>query len=74
MALGCGLLVGLERERRKGDGDDRAAAGVRSFTVATLAGALAHAIGPAALGVGRPGRVAGRGNVRVSSSLPLASK
>jgi hypothetical protein len=40
VALGCGLLVGLERERRKGEGDDRAAAGVRSFSVAALLGAL----------------------------------
>jgi hypothetical protein len=27
VALGIGLLVGIERERRKGDGDRRAAAG-----------------------------------------------
>ncbi len=59
MALGCGLLVGLERERRKGEGDDRAAAGVRSFTVATLAGALAQAIGPVALVVVGAALVAG---------------
>lgn len=49
VALGCGLLIGLERERRKGEGDDRAAAGVRSFTIAALAGALAQASGMAAL-------------------------
>lgn len=42
VALGCGLLVGLERERRKGEGDDRAAAGVRSFSVAALLGALSE--------------------------------
>lgn len=41
VALGCGLLVGLERERRKGDGPDRDVAGLRTFTVAALAGALA---------------------------------
>ena len=44
MALGCGLLVGLERERRKGRGTDRAAAGVRTFTIAALLGALAQGI------------------------------
>ena len=37
VALGAGLLVGLERERRKGQGDDRQAAGLRTFTVAALA-------------------------------------
>ncbi len=44
VALGCGLLIGLERERRKGEGDDRAAAGVRSFSIAALIGALAEAL------------------------------
>jgi uncharacterized membrane protein (DUF4010 family) len=44
VALGCGLLVGLERERRKGQGADRAAAGVRSFSIAALLGALAQAV------------------------------
>ncbi|RZU02579.1 MgtC/SapB family protein [Rivibacter subsaxonicus] len=44
VALGCGLLIGIERERRKGQGDDRAAAGVRSFAVAALAGALAQSL------------------------------
>lgn len=41
VALGCGLLVGLERERRKGRGPEREVAGLRSFAVAALAGALA---------------------------------
>ena len=40
-AAGCGLLMGIERERRKGDGPDRALAGVRSFTLASLSGAAA---------------------------------
>ena len=47
VALGVGLLVGLERERRKGRGAGRAAAGIRTFTLASLAGALA-------LGIGQP--------------------
>ncbi len=41
VALGCGLLVGLERERRKGQGPQREVAGLRSFAVAALSGALA---------------------------------
>jgi uncharacterized membrane protein (DUF4010 family) len=43
-ALGCGLLMGIERERRKGQGPQRALAGVRSFTLAALAGACAALI------------------------------
>jgi uncharacterized membrane protein (DUF4010 family) len=43
VALGVGLLVGLERERRKGHGAGRAAAGVRTFIIAALGGALAAA-------------------------------
>ena len=31
VALGSGLLIGLERERRKGEGPTRRAAGIRSF-------------------------------------------
>ena len=49
VALGIGLLIGAERERRKGDGPQRAAAGIRSFTVAALAGAIGQALGGAAL-------------------------
>lgn len=44
VALGAGLLVGLERERRKGQGDDRQAAGLRTFTVAALAGGVAQSL------------------------------
>ena len=40
VALGIGLLVGLERERRKGEGPTRGAAGLRTFAVASLAGAI----------------------------------
>ncbi len=39
VALGLGLLVGLERERSKGQGSARRSAGVRSFAIAALAGA-----------------------------------
>lgn len=44
VALGAGLLIGIERERRKGRGDDREAAGLRTFAVTSLAGALAQAL------------------------------
>ncbi|PKO45313.1 MAG: hypothetical protein CVU30_00265 [Betaproteobacteria bacterium HGW-Betaproteobacteria-3] len=45
VALGCGLLIGIERERRKGEGPQRAPAGVRSFALAALAGATAMLLG-----------------------------
>lgn len=41
LALGIGLLIGLDRERRKGDGPDRRAAGIRSFALVAFSGALA---------------------------------
>ena len=40
VAIGIGLLIGAERERRKGRGLKRGAAGVRTFTFAAFAGAL----------------------------------
>lgn len=47
VALGCGLLMGVERERRKGRGPRRGVAGVRSFALAALMGALAMVLQPA---------------------------
>jgi uncharacterized membrane protein (DUF4010 family) len=49
VALGIGLLIGLERERRKGEGARRIAAGIRTFAVASLLGAAAAWVGGAAL-------------------------
>ncbi len=43
-ALGSGLLIGLERERNKGSGRHREPAGLRTFTLVALAGALAQAL------------------------------
>ena len=40
IAIGIGLLIGAERERRKGCGAVRGAAGVRTFAIAAFAGAL----------------------------------
>lgn len=45
VALGVGLLIGVERERRKGSGADRRPAGLRSFVVVAVTGALAQALG-----------------------------
>jgi uncharacterized membrane protein (DUF4010 family) len=45
IALGIGLLIGADRERRKGEGPSRAAAGIRTFTVSALIGAAAATIG-----------------------------
>jgi len=40
VAIGIGMLIGSERERRKGSGPERGAAGVRTFALAAFAGAL----------------------------------
>ena len=45
VALGVGLLIGIDRERNKGDGSTRQAAGLRTFTLASLLGATAMAVG-----------------------------
>jgi uncharacterized membrane protein (DUF4010 family) len=49
VALGIGLMLGVERERSKGAGPDRAAAGVRTFMLFSLLGAVADWIGGAGL-------------------------
>lgn len=43
-ALGSGLLIGLERERHKRRGPHREPAGLRTFTLAAVGGALAQAL------------------------------
>ena len=45
VALGVGLLIGIDRERKKGEGPGRGAAGLRTFTLASLAGASGAAAG-----------------------------
>ena len=40
VALGIGLLIGTERERNKGTGPDRSPAGIHTFTIASLLGAV----------------------------------
>lgn len=49
VALGIGLLVGVERERSKGTGARRAPAGIRTFALLSLAGALSELIGGSGL-------------------------
>ena len=44
-ALAIGLLIGAERERRKGEGPSRSPAGIRTFAVASLTGAVSVIIG-----------------------------
>ena len=45
VALGIGLLTGAERERRKGEGPLRSPAGIRTFAVTSLAGAVSFMAG-----------------------------
>lgn len=45
VALAVGFLIGIERERSKGEGPNRAVAGLRTFTLIALAGALGLWIG-----------------------------
>lgn len=45
VALGIGLLIGAERERRKGTGPSRSPAGIRTFAVASLVGAISFIVG-----------------------------
>src|SRR5271165_6314068 len=45
VALGIGLLIGSERERRKGSGPSRSPAGIRTFAISSLAGAISFTAG-----------------------------
>lgn len=44
VALGAGLLIGIERERRKGDGATRDFAGVRTFAIAAIMGTVTQSL------------------------------
>lgn len=44
-ALAIGLLMGAERERRKGAGPGRSPAGIRTFAVAALLGGISYRLG-----------------------------
>jgi len=45
LALGLGLLIGIERERLKGEGTNRKFAGIRTFTIASLLGYISMSSG-----------------------------
>ena len=45
VALGIGLLIGAERERRKGAGPRRGPAGIRTFTISSILGAISLQLG-----------------------------
>lgn len=49
VAFGIGLLIGAERERRKGQGSARRAAGIRTFTICSVLGAVAMLLGDTTL-------------------------
>lgn len=51
VALGAGLLIGVEREQHKADHAGRMAAGVRTLALVSLSGAVAALLGPLAIGV-----------------------
>lgn len=52
VAFGCGLLIGIERERVKGIGPQRRFVGVRSFVLVSLLAALAQTLDHALVVVG----------------------
>ena len=64
-AVGVGALIGAERERRKGSGPARSPAGIRTFTITSISGAVAFALG----GVGLLAVVTGSVAVMVISSV-----
>jgi uncharacterized membrane protein (DUF4010 family) len=47
VSLGIGMLLGVERERRKGEGPERSAAGVRTFALVGLLGGVTWHLGGA---------------------------
>ena len=49
VALGIGLLLGVERERRKGRGPARGPAGIRTFALVALLGGLSYRVGGVAV-------------------------
>jgi len=49
VALGVGLLLGVERERHKGQGPEREPAGIRTFALVALLGGLSYRVGGVAV-------------------------
>lgn len=73
VALGVGLLLGVERERRQRRPADRGSAGVRTFALVGLLGGLGYRVGGVAVtavALGVVGVVALAGYVRTSDADP----
>jgi uncharacterized membrane protein (DUF4010 family) len=73
VSLGVGTLLGVERERRKGEGSHRGAAGVRTFALVGLAGGISWRVGgvvTAAVALGFVGVAALLGYVRSEEEDP----
>jgi len=73
VALGIGLLLGVERERHKGRGAGRREAGVRTFALVGLLGGLSIAVGgeaTAAVALGFVGLAAVAGYLRRGGDDP----
>jgi uncharacterized membrane protein (DUF4010 family) len=73
VALGIGLLLGVERERHKGRGAGRREAGIRTFALVGLLGGLSFAVGgaaTAAVALGFVGLAAVAGYVRRGGDDP----
>ena len=73
LALGVGLLIGVERERRKGTGPGRDPAGIRTFALTGLLGGIAAQVGGVAVvavGLGFVGLAALAGYLRDEGSDP----
>lgn len=51
VAVGCGLLIGIEREQHHAERAARAVAGVRTISLAALAGAVGALLGPVPLAI-----------------------
>jgi uncharacterized membrane protein (DUF4010 family) len=73
VSFGIGTLLGVERERRKGEGADRSAAGIRTFALVGLLGGVTWHLGgvvTAAVALGFVGLAAVVGYVRSRDADP----
>jgi uncharacterized membrane protein (DUF4010 family) len=73
VALGIGLLLGIERERRQRRARERGPAGVRTFALVGLLGGLSYrvgGIGVTAVALGVVGVIAAAGYARTSKTDP----
>src|SRR5688572_11002588 len=52
VAIASGMLIGIEREQRRVEKDSRIPAGVRTFTLIALAGAISTLLDPMLIAVG----------------------